>query len=75
MTEKRIRQSTRRQAKKLEIARHQAAMLNALSRDIDQFLEEQRQQVALDLIDEATVLNAPKSKTHSPLEEKDNGDN
>jgi hypothetical protein len=60
MTEKRKsqRQSTRRQAKKLEITSTEAEILNALSRDIDQFLEEQRQQAALDLIDKAAVLNA-----------------
>ena len=52
MTKNRTRQSTRRQAKKLI----QAAILNGFSRDIDQFLEEQRQQVALDLIDEAAFL-------------------
>lgn len=65
MTKKRKsqRQSTRRQAKKLETACIQAAILNALSRDINQFLEEQRQQVALDLIDQtAASLNA---ETHS----------
>jgi uncharacterized protein YggL (DUF469 family) len=51
MTKMRTRQSTRRQAKKLEIS-----ILNALGRDLAQFLEEQRQQVALDLIDEAAFL-------------------
>jgi uncharacterized protein YggL (DUF469 family) len=57
MTKKRKsqRQSTRRQAKKLEIASIETAILKALSRDIDQFLEEQRQQAALDLIDQAAV--------------------
>jgi hypothetical protein len=49
MTKKRTRQSTRRQAKKLEIARIPPAILNALGRDLDQFLEEQRQLAALDL--------------------------
>jgi hypothetical protein len=52
------RQSTRRQARKLEMTSSQIAILNALSRDIDQFLEEQRQQVALDLIDDAAFLTA-----------------
>ena len=54
MTKMRTRQSTRRQAKKLEIS-----ILNALGRDLAQFLEEQRQQAALDLIDQAAAsLNA-----------------
>jgi uncharacterized protein YggL (DUF469 family) len=64
MTKKRIRQSTRRQVKKLEIARFQAAILDALSRDIDQFLKEQRQQAALHLIDQAVVLNAASQLQH-----------
>jgi hypothetical protein len=55
MTKKRTRQSTRRQAKKLEMTSIQIEILNGLSRDLDQFLEEQRQQAARDLIDEATV--------------------
>jgi uncharacterized protein YggL (DUF469 family) len=58
MTKKRTRQSTRRQAKKLEMTSIQIAILNGLSRDLDQFLEEQRQQAAPDLIDQAAVLNA-----------------
>jgi hypothetical protein len=57
MTKKRTRQSTRRQAKKLEIALTRAAILNGLGRDIDQFLEEQSQPAALDLIDQAAILN------------------
>lgn len=63
MTKKRIRQSTRRQAKKLEAPRIPTAILNALGRELDQFLEEQRRQAALDLIDQAAAsLNA---ETHS----------
>jgi hypothetical protein len=57
MTKKRTRQSTRRQAKKLEMTSIQIAILNGLSRDLDQFLEEQRQQAAPDLIDQAAVLD------------------
>ena len=65
MTKKRIRQSTRRQAKKLETAYIPTAILNALGRKLDQFLEEQRQQAALELIDQtAALLNA---ETHGKL--------
>jgi hypothetical protein len=63
VTKKCTRQSTRRQAKKLEILRIEAAILDALGRDLAQFLEEQRQQAALDLIDQAAAsLNA---ETHN----------
>jgi hypothetical protein len=58
MTKKRTRQSMRRQAKKLEIPRIEAAILNALGRDLAQFFEEQRQQKSFDLIDEAAALDA-----------------
>ena len=58
MTKERTRQSTRRQAKKLEIPRIEAAILNALGRDLAQFFEEQRQQASLDLIDQAAALDA-----------------
>jgi hypothetical protein len=58
MTKKRTRQSTRRQAKKLEIPRIEAAILSTLGRDLAQFLEEQRQQTSLDLIDQAAALDA-----------------
>jgi hypothetical protein len=59
MTKKRTRQSTRRQAKKFETAHIPVAILKALGRDLDQFLEEQRQRAALELIDQAAAsLNA-----------------
>jgi hypothetical protein len=58
MTKKRTRQSMRRQAKKLEIPCIEAAILNALGRDLAQFFEEQRQQTSLDLIDQAAALDA-----------------
>jgi len=58
MTKKRTRQRTRRQAKKLGIARIPVEILKALGRDLDQFFEEQRQQGALELIDHAPALNA-----------------
>lgn len=58
MTKKRVRQSTRRQAKKLEIPRIEAEILNALGRDLAQFFAEQRQQTSLDLIDQAAALDA-----------------
>jgi hypothetical protein len=58
MTKKRTRQSTRRQAKKLGTPRIEAAILNALGRDLAQFLEEQRQQTSLDLIGQAADLDA-----------------
>jgi len=58
MTKERTRQSTRRQAKKLEIPRIEATILNALGRDLAQFFEEQRQQTSLDLIDQAAALDA-----------------
>ena len=65
MTKKRTRQSTRRQAKKFEIALIPIAILKALSRDLDQFLEELRQKAALELIDQAAaILNA---ETHGKL--------
>jgi hypothetical protein len=54
MTKKRARQSTRR-AKKLEIPRIEAAILNALGRDLARFFEEQRDQTLLDLIDQAAA--------------------
>jgi hypothetical protein len=63
MTKKRTRQSTRQQAKKLEIARLEATILNALGRDLAQFLEEQRQQAALDLIDQAAASH--NAETHN----------
>jgi hypothetical protein len=58
MTKKRTRQSMRGQAKKLEIPCIEAAILNALGRDLAQFFEEQRQQTSLDLIDQAAALDA-----------------
>jgi hypothetical protein len=58
MTKKRTRQGMRRQAKKLEIPCIEAAILNALGRDLAQFFEEQRQQTPLDLIDQAAALDA-----------------
>jgi hypothetical protein len=58
MTKKRTRQSTRRQAKKLEIPRIETAILNTLGRDLAQFLEEQRQQTSLDLFDQSAALDA-----------------
>jgi hypothetical protein len=65
MIKKRTRQSTRRQAKKLEIAPIPVAILKALGRDLDQFLQEQRQQAALELINQAAAsLNA---ETHGKL--------
>jgi predicted NAD-dependent protein-ADP-ribosyltransferase YbiA (DUF1768 family) len=57
MTKKRTRQSTRRQAKKLEIARIPTEILKTLGRDLDQFLEKQHQQAALDLIEQAAALD------------------
>lgn len=58
MTKKRTRQSTRRQAKKLEIPLIKAAILNALGRNLARYLEEQRQETSLELIDQAAALDA-----------------
>jgi hypothetical protein len=58
MTKKRTSQGMRRQENKLEIPCIEAAILNALGRDLAQFFEEQRQQTPLDLIDQAAALDA-----------------
>jgi hypothetical protein len=57
MTKKRTRHGMRRQLKKLEIPRIEAAILNTLGRDLAQFFEEQRQQTSPDLIDRAAALD------------------